>query len=173
MRYINGSENKALFLLILIPFFTVSISANSIEGKDIEFTKKSLIIVISDEEEEPIRIALSALLKDFRGVMNFEPEVYSKMDDKDDVTELVIVNRSSGLLSVPSDKVLELDGFESHRVYADTENNRIYLEGFDLRGTIFAIYTFSEEVLGVPPLKYWSSWVPVRKNRIKIENDLF
>jgi hypothetical protein len=66
---------------------------------------------------------------------------------------------------------LELDGFESHRVYADSENNRIYVEGFDLRGTIFAIYTFSEKILGIPPLHYWSSWVPVRKDKIKVAGD--
>jgi len=171
MRLNNDSKVRVLLLLILIQFFTVSINANSVKGKAIEFGKKTLIIVISDEEEEPIRIALSALIKDFRGVMNFDPEVYSKMDNKDDVTELVIVNRASGLLSVPSDKVMKLDGFESHRVYADPENNRIYLEGFDLRGTIFAIYTFSEKVLGVPPLHYWSSWVPIRHKKIKVDGD--
>lgn len=172
MRFNISPEIKALLLLIIFQSFTVSIYANSIKGKAIEFGKKDLIIVVSDKADEPIKIALSALLKDFKGVMDFVPEVYGNMTDSNDETELVIVNRASGLLSVPSDKVLELDGFESHRVYADSENNRIYLEGYDLRGTIFAIYTFSEEILGVPPLKYWCSWVPVKQMKISVESNL-
>ncbi len=56
-------------------------------------------------------------------------------------------------------------------MYADTQTNRIYLEGYDLRGTIYAIYTFSEEFLGVPPLHYWSSWIPVKKDEISIAAD--
>ena len=172
MRFNISPEIKALLLLIIFQLFTVSIYANSIKGKAIEFSKKDLIIVVSDKEDEPIKIALSALLKDFKGVMDFVPEVYGNMTDSNDETELVIVNRASGLLSVPSDKVLELDGFESHRVYADPDNNRIYLEGYDLRGTIFAIYTFSEEILGVPPLEYWSSWVPAKQKKIKADANL-
>ncbi|MCK7531257.1 MAG: glycosyl hydrolase 115 family protein [Marinilabiliales bacterium] len=129
-------------------------------------SKNEVTIVLSDKEEGPIKIALNALLRDFGSVMNFEPKVLDKMSDEIDATEIVIVNRESGLLSVPADKVLELDGFESHRVYADPENNRIYVEGFDLRGTIFAIYTFSEKILGVPPLHYWCSWVAGNKGGI-------
>lgn len=49
----------------------------------------------------------------------------------------------------------ELEGFESHAVYANAANHRIYLQGADMRGTIYAIYSFSEQILGVPPLWYW------------------
>jgi hypothetical protein len=167
----NFSGIKSLLLVISIQLITFSLNADPIRGKVIKFSKNDLTIVFSDKEEGPIKIALTALLRDFDRVLNFEPKVVGKMSKESDVTEIVIVNRASGLLSVPSDKVLELDGFESHRVYADPENNRIYIEGFDLRGTIFAIYTFSEKVLGVPPLHYWSSWVPVRKNKITVDSD--
>jgi hypothetical protein len=160
MRFNNFSGIKTILLVISIQLITFSLNANPVKEKAIKFSKNDLTIVISDKEDGPIKIALNALLKDFKSVMNFEPKVVDKMSAQSDVTEIVIVNRASGLLSVPSDKVLELDGFESHRVYADPENNRIYVEGFDLRGTIFAIYTFSEKILGVPPLHYWSSWVP-------------
>ena len=56
--------------------------------------------------------------------------------------------------------------------FADPVNNRIYIEGYDLRGTIFAIYTFSEKILGVPPLHYWSSWIPEKKDEIIIAGDI-
>jgi len=168
MCFNKFSGIKSLLLLISVQLIAFSINANPIKGKDIKLAKNQITIVISDKETGPVKIALDALRKDFAAVLNFEPKVVGKMSDESKVTEIVIVNRASGLLSVPSDKALALDSFESHRVYADAENNRIYLEGFDLRGTIFAIYTFSEKVLGVPPLKYWSSWVPVIKDKIKV-----
>lgn len=129
-------------------------------------------IVFSDKEDGPLQIAVNALKKDFVEVMGTEPDLVDEMDNDNSRLEIVIVNRSSNFLSVPSDIQKQLDGFESHRIYTDPENNRIYLEGFDLRGTIFAIYTFSEEILGVPPLKYWSSWIPKKKNEIEIAANL-
>ena len=102
-------------------------------------------------------------MKDFVSVMGAEPTIVNEMNDDNSQPEIVIVNRASGALTVPSDKVKELDGFESHRIYADAENNRIYLEGNDLRGTIYAIYTFSEKILGVPPLHFYCSWIPDKK----------
>ncbi len=171
MRLNNFSGIRSLLLVISIQLITLSVNADPVKGKVIKLSKNNLTIVFSDKEAGSLKIALKALLRDFDRVLNFEPKVVGKMSDKSDVTEIVIVNRASGLLSVPFDKVLELDGFESHRVYADPENNRIYVEGFDPRGTIFAIYTFSEEILGVPPLHYWCSWEPVIKKNIKVEGD--
>ncbi len=111
MRFSIASGIKALLLVIPIHFFTVPVNANPTEGKAIEFSKNGLVIVLSDKEEGAIKIAVSALIRDFREVMEFEPEIHSQMNDRDDETELVIVNRASGLLSVPQDKALELDGF--------------------------------------------------------------
>jgi len=35
---------------------------------------------------------------------------------------------------------------------------RIVLQGADTRGTMYAIYEFSDQILGVPPLYHWSGW---------------
>jgi hypothetical protein len=172
MRSYNTSVIKPLLLVISVLFNALQLGANPIRGKAIILNKNNLTIVFSDKEVGPLGIALNALLRDFDEVLDFQPKVFNELSRDCDTTEIVIVNRASGLLSVPSDKALELDGFESHRVYADPDNNRIYLEGYDLRGTIFAIYTFSEEILGVPPLKYWSSWVPAKQKEIRIDGNL-
>jgi len=142
--------------------------ANAGEPVPILLESSDLRIVFSDEESGPLKIALEAFKKDFVAVMGTEPTVVSEMDADTSRPEIVIINRASGGLSVPSGKARELDGFESHRIYADEENNRIYLEGYDHRGTIFAMYTFSEHFLGVPPLYQWTSWVPVRKDSVSV-----
>ena len=132
-------------------------------------------IVFSGQEPGPLKIALEAFRKDFANVMGAAPTVANEMDGDRSQPEIVIINRASGGLAPPSNKARPLDGFESHRIYADAENNRIYLDGNDHRGAIYAMYTFSEEFLGIPPLYHWTSWVPVRKNRITVpaDSDIF
>ena len=144
-------------------------------SKPILLESDQVRIVFSDEESTALGIALGAFRKDFVNVMGVEPVVVREMDEDRSRPEIVIVNRESGGLVVPPGKARELDGFESHRIYADAENNRIYLEGLDHRGTIFAMYTFSEILLGVPPLHHWTSWVPVKQRQIQVpaDTDLF
>lgn len=169
------SSITILMLFAVTMLSAISVSANPPEDTPILLKKNNIKLVFSDKEPGPLKIALKAFMKDFVSVMGTEPAVVNEMGSDNSQAEIVIVNRASGALAVPAGKARELDGFESHRIYADKENNRIYIEGNDLRGTIFAIYTFSEKILGVPPLKYWSSWVPLEKEEIPIAHnyDLF
>ena len=79
---------------------------------------------------------------------------------------IVIVNHSNKN-GLPSPKV-ELDGFESHRLVVDSASKTLYLHGYDPRGTIYAIYTFSDQFLGVPPLWFFSSWQPHQMKEVVI-----
>lgn len=65
----------------------------------------------------------------------------------------------------------DVKGFEAHAVFV-TPDNQIVLQGEDTRGVIYAIYTFSEAVLGVPPLWFWSTWQPDRRPSIPVSRDL-
>ncbi len=157
------------FLLFIILTLLTSITkGNNPIPENIILEKNKFKIVFSDKEPAPLKIALEALQKDFRNVMGFIPEVKGTLDKDYTQTTIVIVNRGSKALKVPADSFRELTGFESHRVFADSKTNRIYLEGYDLRGTIYAIYTFSEKILGIPPLHDWASWVPVKMNSISV-----
>ncbi len=42
------------------------------------------------------------------------------------------------------------------------------LEGADPRGAIYAIYSFSDEFLDIPPLWYWADWIPHRREAIDV-----
>ena len=152
--------------LLIILLISVPIYSNPYRNGVIRLEKNKFRIVFSDKEPEPLKIALEALKRDFSKVMGVVPAVVEISDKNNPIPEIVIVNRSSGATDIPFIKGKELDGFESHRVYADEGSNKIYLEGNDTRGTIYAIYTFSEKFLGVPPLHYWSSWVPEKKDEV-------
>ncbi len=158
-------------VLVFVLILTISCKSKVPLSETLILEKNKIRIVFSDQESGPLKIAVESLKKDLIRVMDTDPAMAGEMDRNTSHAEIVIINRASGALEVPPEIKKELDGFESHRVYADPENNRIYLDGNDLRGTIYAIYTFSEEILGVPPLHYWSSWVPEKKDVIKIPAD--
>ena len=167
MNRIPGGRGFFLCMLSALLMFQVS----QLRGQ-VALEKGRIRLAFSEDEEGPLKLAVEALQKDITAVLDTDPPVAEKMSRDVSETEIVIINRASGHMKTPGNHLKELDGFESHRVYAHPESNRIYLLGNDLRGTIYAIYTFSEEVLGVPPLKYWSSWKPEEKDEIRIASDL-
>ena len=162
----NG-RNICLFALLLFLIFQ-----ETRLGGQISLEKDNYRIVFSEKEQGALKLAVNALEKDLASILSSKPIVADKLNRDISETEILIVNMASGHTKVPGSQLRELDGFESHRIYVDLENNRIYLLGNDLRGTIYAIYTFAEEVLGVPPLKYWCSWEPKEKEIINVASDL-
>ncbi len=176
MLTVNKFSTRTFSLLFIAASLIISpVQANPDKPTPIVLKSSKLTIVFSDKEPGPLKIALEAFKKDFVSVLGTEPAVAGEMSADRSQPEIIIINRASGALEVPTGKARMLDGFESHRVYADAQNNRIYLEGNDHRGTIYAMYTFSERFLGVPPLHYWSSWVPVKKDEISVpaNTDIF
>jgi hypothetical protein len=162
---------SAASAMLGVAILAFALPLRAFSEEPISLKRNKIRIVFSDKEPGPVKIALQALKKDFLRVMDTEPVVTDTMDMDNSQPEIVIVNRDTGAVAVPSNKVKPLDGFESHRVYADPETNRIYLEGNDLRGTVYAVYTFSEQVLGVPPLHYWCSWAPKKKEVLDVPAD--
>ncbi len=130
--------------------------------------KGHVTIVVPDAECSPVKLAVEALQRDFQKVLGFMPPVVSTAGTTDGV-ELVVAN--GAVEGSPVNSPAALDGFESHRVYADAPNHRIVLQGADMRGTIYAIYSFSEQLLGVPPLWYWCDWQPEQKEQIEVPHD--
>lgn len=163
-------RNKRYLFSLLFIIHTAWIFA---DVSPLTLSKGNFCIVISSEEVSPVKIAVEALQRDFKKVMDFSPRIVSTPIDKESqMTELVIVNESLADSCIEKSELRPLDGFESHRIYADASARRIYLTGKDMRGTIYAIYTFSEKFLGVPPLWFFTSWKPEKKERIEIPYDL-
>ena len=159
---------KQLFLTAALCLTAAAMQAKG----SLKLKPENLRLVCAEAEAAPLKLAVSTLLDDFRKVMGAAPELTATLPaEADDKISLVVVNASSETPVVDPATLLPLDGFESHRVYADPEARRIYLYGYDMRGTIFAVYTFSEEVLGVPPLWYFCSWVPKHTPVIRLARD--
>lgn len=109
-------------------------------------------IYLSDSQPEPVRRAVKDLTRDLMAVLGKESPILNR---EDPVRPGIVVADCGGL-----------PGRESHAVF--TRGGSVVLQGADVRGTIYAIYTFSEHYLGVPPLWFWSSWRPVHKTSVEI-----
>lgn len=128
--------------------------------------KDTFIIYTSSQPEDPVYKAIEALQKDIEKVSGNK----SLIQDLSaiDTPGIVILNSKQDQLVDP------LSGWEAHRVFYNQLNRipQVILQGSDIRGTIYAIYTFSERILGVPPLWYYCGWEPDQQKEIQIPVDL-
>lgn len=165
-----------LFLLSLIALSFMSIPSSaintdaSLKSSSLKLKKENFQIVLSGQEMEPVELAAETLSKDFEKVMHYKPNI-SRMADNAKGIDIIVINESTGDFSSITSSIHSLDGFESHRVYCDPAKKRIYLHGKDMRGAIYAIYTFSELFLDVPALWYFSSWEPQYKKEVEVLSD--
>ena len=97
--------------------------------------------------------------------MGFRPDIVDAPTVNSGYVHLLVVNDANA--ATPG--VTALQGEEAHEVYTAPEQQAIVLHGHDMRGTIFAVYTFTEQVLGVPPLWYFCDWQPVRRSSISTD----
>ncbi|PRD56640.1 hypothetical protein C5749_05240 [Sphingobacterium gobiense] len=147
---VMGQQLPSAFSLSLETRYSGS---KSMEGSMI--IKGGIPVFVHPDEPQAVRRAVKDVLRDLHNVLG-ETSVLT-----DTLTSSAIVvatgDRYSG--SKPA-----VSGWEAHQVYKD--DNRIIVNGADMRGTIYAIYTFSESVLGVKPLWRWTSEEPVRQEQL-------
>ena len=132
--------------------------------------KDRVQIVVGNDESSPVMLAVQALCRDFGKVMGFSPSVVRAGESAApaDGVQIVVVDDAAPSSAQLLGTAQTLSGFESHRVSCHAAQQRIVLHGADMRGTIYAIYSFSEQILGVPPLWYWSGWQPLQREQIPV-----
>ncbi|MDR0419393.1 MAG: glycosyl hydrolase 115 family protein, partial [Prevotellaceae bacterium] len=157
-------------LLLLFALNLISASLTFSANGSLLLKKGRLQIVSSPNESKAIRIALGNLKSDLNKVLNDDTPIEKSIKEGYNGVQIVVVNASTANKKTLAD-LKPLNGFESHRVYVNAKNNMVYLVGADDRGTIYAMYTFCEEILGVPPLWFFSSWQANKKDAIEISAD--
>jgi hypothetical protein len=124
--------------------------------------------LISEEQSEAVQRALDNVQADWYQVFGRNPVVLTEIPDT--YTGPVIYLGEKGtwrdaLIKEP------FPGAESFvlRLQQDSKGRpALVATGADKRGSIYAAYTFSEEILGIDPWYYWTDHIPVVKNSITI-----
>lgn len=146
-----------LFLVMLFGLHSCTLSGN------LEL-KSGFTIYVNDTTSVPIKNSIDILQRDIEKVLGKKAHIVTKIDDLEGLENaLIIVHGDSPDLALP-----KLTGYERHKLYPHKGN--LVIQGADLRGTLYAIYTFSEKFLGVKPLWYWSFLEPTKKESIKISD---
>lgn len=131
----------------------------------------NVTILESPDTPGPIQKAAQDLSTDFEKVLGRRLRIVNREEDAGAVTILVGelsklpgAMRPAGLTAPESFSISVTSGN-----WNKTPTNKVVLlSGADMRGTIYAIYEFSEKFLGVDPLYYWTDREPARRTSIEI-----
>jgi len=109
--------------------------------------RKTPTVVVGCGESEAVHLAAADLIKDFQKITGRAP-------------------RSSAACSAPC-VIIETrrDGrWEQFRV--QSEGDELRITGSDDLGTIYGVYAFAEQYLGVDPVYFWAGREPARRKRL-------
>jgi hypothetical protein len=112
--------------------------------------------IVAAGQPAPVMEAVTDLASDFEKVVGRRPRIVQQREDANSPA-IVIAGGGSG-------------GAESFSIAV--RGRDVALTGKDMRGTMYAIYQFSEEFLGIDPLYYWTDHSPARRARIEIPDGL-
>ena len=130
-------------------------------------------ILVSSDEPEAVQHAAENLAGDFRKVTGTALRIVHDSRDAGTTTIRIAelsklpVELRSGAVGAP----------ESFSISTQTgalgrQNRTVVLAGADVRGTIYAVYEFSETYLGIDPMYYWTDHEPRRRASIELPASL-
>jgi hypothetical protein len=129
-------------------------------------------IFVGPDQPGPVRLAAKDLAADMQKVFGAEPKIVQDERDAGSVT-IVVGDDLSGAApdhSPAPESFSITTGLASRN--AGRAEKIIRLSGSDMRGTIFAIYQFSQQHLGVDPMYYWTDHQPAHRTAIHLSASL-
>jgi hypothetical protein len=132
----------------------------------------NVTILVDARQPAPVRHAAEDLASDMRKVFGKAPRIIARTQDAGPVV-IVLGDEAAG---APADHASTPEAFSITSGTATLDDARkvqlIRLAGADMRGTIYAIYQFSQDVLGVDPMYYWTDHEPTRQIAIHLPANL-
>lgn len=130
-------------------------------------------LLISRNEPAPVQRAASDLASDMEKVFGARVQVVHRPADAKATTLWIGLN---GELPKSIERPSGWELLTLRAVRDPLPNSPIHqaivLTGSDVRGTIYAIYQFSQEFLGVDPLYWWTDHPPARRTQVLVPSGL-
>ena len=133
----------------------------------------STAIVESAQEAGPVRRATEDLRNDFAKVFGRAPTLVNQLEDAGPIAILIAQN-SNVPTGIDCAKATGTEAFAFSIIGAGVGpayRRVVCLTGADMRGTIYAIYEFSQKVLGVDPMYLWTDKAPEKRLSIALPAD--
>jgi hypothetical protein len=132
------------------------------EHRDASATVAHLVIdgttpILLASDEAPVHRAAEDLASDIEKVIGRRPNIQLAIKEPHE-TAIFIGEPSKLADDIRPTGVTAPESFSIsvHRGNTEKPGNAVVLSGSDMRGTIFAVYQFSQEYLGIDPLYYWT-----------------
>ncbi len=133
----------------------------------------SVTIVESRDESGPVRRATEDLLSDFAKVFGRAPKLTGRAEDAGPVA-ILIAERAKLPARIKCATATDTEAFAFSTASLDGHpkpTRIVCLTGADMRGTIFAIYQFSQMYLGVDPMYLWTDKQPENRSSVTLPTD--
>ncbi len=144
---------------------------------DLVGTDHQATVFICPDEPECVRLAVDDLLSDVQKITSKQLAIVPSLEEAS--ADCVVVGSvmqpgSLAALKRFDSSVDELQGkWEAYRVTTASSEvgpgpvkNCLLIAGSDERGTMFAIYAFIEQYLGVDPMYFWTDRQPARRDTL-------
>jgi hypothetical protein len=127
-------------------------------------------ILMDASEPAPVQRAVQDLQRDLKKIFGVDSPVVNTASAIEGVPAVVVTFQGRETAAY---RTTALAGAESHSVSTagSAAVPRIVLQGADTRGAVYAIYTFSERIIGIPPLWYWASIEPQPQRAITVASN--
>ena len=134
----------------------------------------SVTIVESAQETGPVKRATQDLIGDFAKVFGHAPKLVGSVEEAGPVA-ILIADRTRVPAGVACATATDTEAFAISAATlpgrAKPKHVAVCLAGADMRGTIFAIYQFSQSYLGVDPMYLWTDKQPEKRSLIALPAD--
>jgi len=132
----------------------------------------SVTILESLDEPAPVRRATEDLVSDFSKVFGQQPATSDHLEDSGQVAIVISGPRTPDFAArCKAPAGTEAFSFSVVHLGGRQVRDMICLSGADMRGTIYAIYQFSQAVLGTDPMYLWTDKLPERRSSIVLPQD--
>jgi len=129
----------------------------------------SVTIVESAQEAGPVHRATQDLLGDFTKVFGRVPKLVSNLSEAGPVA-ILVAQRENLPAGVDCTTTQDREAF-AFSIASAAGKRVVCLTGADMRGTIYAIYEFSQRILGVDPMYLWTDREPAKRTSISLPSD--
>ena len=172
------SSRPALRVALILALFWAAARAGaaptaSAAGQVVVTSKVTLLE--SPHESLPLRLATQDLQDDFAHVFGVRPRIVTRREEAGPVTIMIGEEAQIPADMLPAGVAAsqpESFSISVHRADWSPGVHAVVLTGPDIRGTMYAIYQFSQDYLGVDPMYFWTDRQPARRGSVVLADSL-
>ncbi len=133
--------------------------------------KNNAVIILAASEPECVRLAVQDLTTDIEKITGSRIAIENQLSQGDTRPKVIVgtAGLSDSNLNPHLASYAQIKGkWEAYQIQSADGN--LVIAGSDERGTMFGVYRFIEDFLGVDPLYFWSDHAPEKKSVLTWDN---